>query len=128
MSFWFALKAGSTVTLAIIRIFSCRPELEELCACHLEERQKQIVLALLILEETNLYNPDVIRAQIRKWAVVSLSRVDVRTFYGSHNKELQDPLVTRKRQLNRSLNSPAYITRLVAAHAVETWATSRWTP
>lgn len=98
MVFWFALKGDGTFSLGVVAVSRCQSELEE---------------------------PHV---QMRERTVGYFSRRDAWPFCGSHNKEFLDSLALCKRQLTRRLNSPALIARLVAAHAVETWATLGWTP
>lgn len=98
MVFWFALKGDGTFSLGVVAVSRCQSELEE---------------------------PHV---QMRERTVGYFSRRDAWPFCGSHNKEVLGLLGSLQTSVYPPLNSPALIARLVAAHAVETWATLGWTP
>jgi hypothetical protein len=75
MSLRFALMGDGTFRLEVVGMASCQPELEEISDNPFLEEERS-VLALLIPEDTNPYDPTAVRVQILGRTVGYLSRAE----------------------------------------------------
>ena len=73
MSLWSVLMGDDTFGLEVVGVASCQPELEEICGGNPQAGEGQIVLAVLVLEDSNPYDPRAIRVQIWQRTVGYLS-------------------------------------------------------
>src|SRR5215510_221938 len=80
MSLWSVLMGDGTFSLEVAGVVSCQLELEEIYQDYLQEDKEQIVLAILVPEDTNPYDPAAVRLQIRQRMVGYLSPADARAF------------------------------------------------
>jgi hypothetical protein len=77
MSVWSALMGDGTFGLEVVGVASCQPELEEICQ---GDPQERIVLAVLILDDTNPSDPRTVRVQIWQRTVGYLRPADATAF------------------------------------------------
>ena len=83
-----ALMGDGTFRLEVVGMASCQPELEEISDNPFLEEER-IVLALLIPEDTNPYDPTAVRVQIWGRTVGYLSRAEARALRACLGSEVQ---------------------------------------
>jgi len=89
MSLLAILLGDGTFSLEVVGVESCQPELEELTFNPLLEEKVWTMLALLVPEDTNPYDPAAVRVQIVGRTVGYLSRADARALRAGLGSDVQ---------------------------------------